>query len=118
MRLRVIHQARYRFSSPVVESRAEVRLMPASDDEQRCIAFRLDVRPPARLFAEARVGGVVHAFTIREPHESLEITAESEVETRRPSPFDLLDLSADDWDFYARTVVRQEFEASLTPTIP
>ncbi len=110
----------YEYPIPSIESHNEVRLMPLSDASQRCISFDLSVRPAVRVFSYPDVGGIVHHFSIREPHSYLEMVATATVETLLSDPFSGLDLIGYDWDFYQSESVRQsnvEFlvESRYTP---
>ena len=93
MRLRVFHRSQYIYFAPVTESYNELRLMPISKADQSCLDFRLDVEPPARVFAYDLPSGRVHYFNVRAPHQELTITAESLVVTHRHDPFAGLDPS-------------------------
>ena len=46
MILEVQHETRLEYAEPVTEAVAEVRMEPASDAEQSCRSFHLDVSPP------------------------------------------------------------------------
>jgi transglutaminase-like putative cysteine protease len=116
MLLHTLHRTRYAYPSPVIESHNALRLAPLSDDDQRLLDFRLSVSPPARLFSYTQPGGTVHHFNVRAPHSELEIVAESRVETRRANPFESLNLAEDDWEFYERYGVRQDYAEFLAPT--
>lgn len=116
MQLQIRHTTRYRYRSPSLESHNELRLAPLSDVNQTCREFRLEVNPHAKIFAHREVGGVVHHFNIREPHEELEITARAVVDTWTHNPFHALNLLEDDFAFYQRDATRQAFVEFLTPS--
>jgi len=116
MLLHVYHRTLYRYPTPATESHNELRLMPWNDDAQTRLDFRLTVRPSAPVFSYRLPGGTVHHFNVREPHTELEIVAEARVETRRTNPFESLNLLDDDWEFYRRFSVQQDFAEFLAPT--
>src|SRR5579871_3504022 len=116
MLLYLRHRTRYLYSGPVTESHNEVRLMPLTDDDQTCLEFRLNVRPPARVRTYQEPGGAVHYFNVHAPHSELEVTAEARVETRRANPFDAMNLADDDWGYYALDTVREDYAELLAPT--
>ncbi len=97
--------------------------MPLSDASQRCLDFNLEVKPYSKVFSYDDVGGTVHHFSIREPHQSLEVVATATVETLLTDPFSGLDLLGDDWDFYESDEIRQAnveylVESRYTPFLP
>lgn len=107
MILEAVHRTRYVYPSPAIDSYNELRLMPLSDTSQTCLDFRLDVSPKAPVFSYRDIGGIVHHFGLREPHESLEIVATARVRTLRENPYEGLDLNRDDWSFYESDWARQ-----------
>lgn len=106
--LRAVHRTVYEYPWPAENSYNEVRLMPMTDATQRCIAFDLAIKPPTKVYRYDDVGGAVHYFNVREPHDLLEIRATSEVEMMAFNPFNGLNLLEPDWDFYGRDEVRQD----------
>lgn len=90
--------------------------MPISDSTQTCLDFRLNVTPPARIFAYDLPTGRVHYFDMRAAHTELTIRAESLVVTHRHNPFLFLPQSGDDADFYARPSIQQGYAEYLAPT--
>ncbi|MBC7526940.1 MAG: transglutaminase family protein [Chthonomonadaceae bacterium] len=116
MRLRVQHITHYAYASPAFDSHNEARLMPLSDEEQTCLAFRLTTEPVVKIFEYDTPVGRVHHFNLHQPHSILEIRAESEVFTNRINPFRRLQLVTDDRDFYRRDDIRQRYAEFLTST--
>ncbi|MGV3618642.1 MAG: transglutaminase family protein [Fimbriimonas sp.] len=100
MLLRLTHRTEYRYPYPARDSHNEVRLMPITDDVQRCEDFRVRVDPPVNVYAYREPGGTVHHFGIRAPHDRLEILVEATVETFLSNPFDGLDLTDANWALY------------------
>jgi transglutaminase-like putative cysteine protease len=88
MRFRITHRTRYAYSSPVHESFNEVRLRPASDQNQTCLDFALTIDPPASVIAFLDYyGNTVHDFSVPYQHSHLNIEAVSDVITfDRPDP--------------------------------
>lgn len=88
MRLDIRYRMHFRYSEPVRESQNEVRVRPRDDETQRVLSSRLTTEPPTRvLWAFDYWGTVVDHVGIRTPHSSLELVAETSVETSpRPLP--------------------------------
>ncbi len=97
MVLRLRHRTFYKYASPARESHNEVRLKPLDDATQTCLSFVLRIDPAAKMFEYKEPGGTVHHFSLRAPHRTLDIIAESEVETVSRDPFATLNLITDDW---------------------
>lgn len=116
MFLRLIHRTDYRYNYPARESHNEVRLMPLTDTNQRCIEFRVRTNPEVNVYAYEEPGGAVHHFGIRNPHSRLEIVAEATVETLLANPFDGLDLMGRDWGFYAAPATQAAYTEYLVPS--
>jgi transglutaminase-like putative cysteine protease len=71
-----------RYDDVVRGSQNELRACPASDDHQQLVAYRVTTHPASRVLAYHDYWGTrVDTFGIREPHVSLELTAEASVET-------------------------------------
>lgn len=114
MILTATHRTRYRYPSPAVESKNEVRLAPLQDAYQALLNFRLDVRPDSKVFEYDEPGGRVHHFSIRNPHLELVIEATATVDTLVANPFADLDLMAADMGFYELDDTRQSFAEFLS----
>jgi len=99
--LRIEHTTEFAYDGPIAEAYTELRLRPLEGGGQHCSAFRLATDPPALRVREYRdpFGNGVHHFDVLEPHESLTVTAASEVWTpesprgdrRAPTPLELHD---------------------------
>lgn len=77
----VRHITRFQYTAPVAESVTEVRMHPITTEHQHCSACQLQVRPAARIFEYVdALGNTVHHFTQPGLHQSLAITAMSEVQ--------------------------------------
>jgi len=114
MILRATHRTLYSYSMPSIESHNEVRLMPLTDANQRCIEFQLKIDPPCKIFSYDEPGGTVHYFGVRSAHPLLEILAEAVVETCLENPFEGLNLLEPDWDLYDEAASRQSYAEFLT----
>ena len=90
--------------------------MPLSDEDQTCLDFRLVVDPVVPVFAYDLPTGRVHHFNVRARHDTLTVTAESLVVTRRYNPFAGLQMVSDDGEFYKRPKTRQMYAEYLTAT--
>jgi transglutaminase-like putative cysteine protease len=81
-RLRVRHKTGFSYAGPVASSYNEARMSPRNESRQAVLESRVEVWPPARTYRyEDYWGTTVTAFDVHAPHESLEVTALSTVET-------------------------------------
>jgi transglutaminase-like putative cysteine protease len=82
VRVRIRHTTVYTYSSPAVGAFTQLRLTPRHDETQNLLASTIRVTPQAKLtMHEDYFGGIVHAFNLNEPHDSLTIVALSDVVT-------------------------------------
>jgi transglutaminase-like putative cysteine protease len=82
MRYEVSYRTSIHYDDIVRGSQNELRACPASDEYQQLVAYRVTTHPSARILAYHDYWGTrVDTFGIREPHVSLELTAEASVET-------------------------------------
>lgn len=82
MRYDVSYRTSIHYDDIVRGSQNELRACPASDEYQQLVAYRVTTHPGARILAYHDYWGTrVDTFGIREPHVSLEVTAEASVET-------------------------------------
>jgi transglutaminase-like putative cysteine protease len=82
MRYDVSYRTSIHYDDIVRGSQNELRACPASDEYQQLVAYRVTTHPSARILAYHDYWGTrVDTFGIREPHVSLELTAEASVET-------------------------------------
>ncbi len=97
----ITYRTSIHYDDVVRGSQNEVRACPASHDHQQLVAYRLTTHPASRVLAYHDYWGTrVDTFGVREPHVSLEISAEASVETMprplvtvSPRVADLADLS-------------------------
>jgi transglutaminase-like putative cysteine protease len=80
---RVTHTTRYRYGHPVSLCHAEGRVTPRALPRQRVLRSDLRIEPPPATFTEREdfFGNRVVSFTVEEPHDTLEVTCRSEIET-------------------------------------
>ncbi len=89
MILEVQHETRFEFTEPVKELLTEVRMEPASDADQSCHSYHLEVTPATGVFRyQDGFGNRVHHFNLLAPQHGLRILSASIVETH-PKPRDL-----------------------------
>jgi len=82
-RYRVVHRTGFNYSSPVLASYNEVRMLPARDDGQLVFSSKLEIKPhPASHEYQDYFGTRVVMFEVLEHHRELEITSTSIVELR------------------------------------
>lgn len=83
MRLSIDHRTSFRYATPVRASFNEARMTPVTSTRQVVWASRLTITPtPWRITYTDYWGTPVTCFELHEPHERLDIQAESLVETR------------------------------------
>jgi transglutaminase-like putative cysteine protease len=86
MILEIQHETRFTYSSLVTETITEVRMEPASDTDQSCRSFALQVSPAAEVFCyRDGLGNSVYHFNVLEPHDEMRILAASVIETHPQS---------------------------------
>src|SRR4051812_33470129 len=83
MRLSIVHETHYRYSTPVVLSQQLLHLTPRTLPWQSCEAHRIDVEPATNETAEREdyYGNRTLSLLIAAPHEALLVRAASEVST-------------------------------------
>jgi transglutaminase-like putative cysteine protease len=80
--LEVQHETRLEYSEPVSEWVAEVRMEPASNEDQTCRSFHLAVSQPTAPFRfQDGFGNRVHHFNLLAPLQEVRILAAGIVET-------------------------------------
>lgn len=89
VRYRIRHTTRYDYVDPVSVSHHLLHLQARSHPLQRCRRSQLIISPvpAARADGVDFFGNPVTYLEFQEPHQSLSISAESEVEVRPPPPF-------------------------------
>ena len=81
-RLRVVHSTGFAYQSPVTSSFNEARLTPRSDTRQNVIVNRVETVPATRSYRYTDYWGTaVTAFDLHAPHNELEVSGLSVVET-------------------------------------
>ncbi|AZG43525.1 transglutaminase family protein [Gordonia insulae] len=81
-RLRVVHSTGFAYKSPVTSSYNEARLTPRSDNRQNVIVNRVETVPATRSYRYTDYwGSAVTTFDLHAPHEELEVSGMSVVET-------------------------------------
>lgn len=87
MRFDIRYHCRFAYDAPVSESQNELRAAPATTPWQQVLHYRVVTHPSARIHSHTDYWGTrVDTFGVRAPHESLEVTAESTVETSPRQP--------------------------------
>ena len=83
MRYRLVHQSRYAYSEHVTLCHNELRMTPRDGDGQRCISSVVTIEPEQNTYDERTdfFGNCVVYFDIESPHDALDITVSSEIET-------------------------------------
>jgi transglutaminase-like putative cysteine protease len=124
-RYAITHLTRFRYEGRASESVMEVRMRPATNEQQRCLHFTIDVQPRARVFDyRDHYGNHVHHFDIPRRHAELSITTRSQVEMEIAPPAPAA-LTIDAWhevDEWARGGAHWEFRqpshfAEWTPAL-
>lgn len=83
MKFSVLHSTRYLYSAPVRDSFNDVHLCPVSDSFQRCEWFELQITPISTSVLRRLdfYTNQVHHFEVMAAHESLQVVAQSVIET-------------------------------------
>ncbi|MBK8051442.1 MAG: transglutaminase family protein [Anaerolineales bacterium] len=111
MNYKIKHVTKFQYTSPVMESVTEVRKHPRNTEYQYCTHFDLTIKPAAKHFHyEDHLGNYVYHFSQPGIHQSLTVTATSEVHVQsRPTPplalpedawqaIDALSAAGDEWE--------------------
>jgi len=112
----VLHKTRFYYDAPISESYMEVYMHPRTENLQRCLNFTLKLEPSARTFSyQDYLGNTIHHFDIPQFHNSLTISAESQVQID-PAP-DLPDFVPQSaWDALDTLLAENDFWEMLTPS--
>lgn len=114
-RLRVVHSTGFAYRSPVTSSYNEARLTPRSDGRQNVIVNRVETVPATRSYRYTDYwGSAVTAFDLHAPHEELEVSGMSVVETEagiRPA-----DDRKRDWAGIRNAEVEDRYDEMLSNT--
>ncbi|WP_238419941.1 transglutaminase family protein [Gordonia sp. 'Campus'] len=114
-RLRVVHSTGFAYHSPVTSSYNEARLTPRSDARQNVIVNRVETVPATRSYRYTDYWGTaVTAFDLHAPHEELEVSGLSVVETDRgvrPAEDDQVS-----WDDINSEAVKDRYDEMLSYT--
>jgi transglutaminase-like putative cysteine protease len=118
-RLRVTHRTGSRYAGPVASSYNEARMSPRNEAHQAVLDARVEVWPPARTYRyEDYWGTIVTAFDVHVPHEALDVTATSTVETMpsvdEPAAAGWADVDADRWYELLLPTPRTALDEELT----
>ena len=91
MRYKVQHTTTYKYSQVVSISHHLLHMAPRSADRQKCLRsfVQIDPMPSVRSEALDYFRNKVSYITVQEPHETLEISAVSEIEVSSPPPIQL-----------------------------
>lgn len=113
--MRVVHSTGFAYNAPVTSSYNEARLTPHSDSRQNVIVNRVETVPATRTYRYIDYWGTaVTAFDLHAPHEELEVSGSSVVETEPDAYPD--DAEPVDWDDLASEYVVDKFDELLTYT--
>ena len=88
MLLRITHETKLSYTTPVAETVFEVRMAPPTDEDQTSLGYRLRTTPQAAVTSyRDGMGNRVDLFNVTKPYRDLQILATSYVRThRRPGP--------------------------------
>ncbi len=117
MRLSIIHETKYRYTSPANYTIQYLRLSPQSTIQQKVLSWRLDLPGPARPFVDG-FGNAAHVLVIDKPHQEIRLRARGEVEVA-DEPLTLPDSGPHRPDLYMRsTELTAQDQALLEFTEP
>ncbi len=84
MLLRISHETKLTYTSPVAETVFEVRMAPPTDEDQTNLGYRLRITPQAAVTSyRDGMGNRVDLFNVTKPYKELLILATSYVRTHR-----------------------------------
>jgi transglutaminase-like putative cysteine protease len=101
MRLSIVHETKYRYTSPANYTIQYLRLSPQSTIQQKVLSWNLDLPGPARPFVDG-FGNAAHVLVIDKPHQEIRIRARGEVEVA-DEPLTLPDTGPHRPDLYMRS---------------
>src|SRR6476620_1420342 len=85
MLLKITHQTDLTYSDYISESVMELRVAPRQEQDQHRLSFDLALCPSTSVSSYFDwLGNTVHAFTVNDFHNRIQIVATSVVETDRP----------------------------------
>ncbi len=114
-RLRIVHATGFAYNGPVTSSFNEARLTPRSDNRQNIIVDRVETAPASRQYRYTDYWGtVVTAFDLHAPHEELEVSGTSVVETGNEEIPEIARNT--DWAELKTEYVLDRYDEMLTPT--
>ena len=104
MLLRIVHHTRYRYQAPVLLAQHLAHLRPLEWQGQQVLEHRLSVSPePAQLQQGLDAFGNWRCFfALQSAHETLEVGADSLVQTRAPAPLP----DSPPWEYWPRHKAR------------
>jgi len=100
MRLAIIHEAKYLYSTPADYTIQYLRLSPQTTLQQKVLSWSLDLPRPAEPFSDG-YGNISHVLVIDNPHQEICIRAHGEVEVA-DSPLTLPNVGPLAPDVYTR----------------
>ena len=101
MRLSIIQETKYRYTSPANYTIQYLRLSPQSTIQQKVLSWNLDLPGPARPFLDG-FGNAAHVLVIDKPHQEIRIRARGEVEVA-DEPLTLPDTGPHRPELYMRS---------------
>lgn len=114
-RLRVVHSTGFAYKSPVTSSYNEARLTPRSDNRQNVIINRVETVPATRSYRYTDYWGTaVTAFDLHAPHEELEVSGMSVVETEAGGRVPVAEERT--WDDVRSDYVEDRYDEMLSYT--
>lgn len=114
MRLCINHRTHYVYSGHSSSSHNEIRLKPVTNDVQTCVDFNVHVQPSTKVYEYETIGGFVSHFAVIDPHDELDIVANSVVETIHRDLFNTLDLVSNDLMAHSSAIYLQKYGEFLS----
>src|SRR6476661_4558757 len=83
MRIRISHETRYRYDTPISGVIQTLRLTPRNHEGQYVVRWRIDVTEDCRLDEhEDAFGNITHTFTAEGPFNELAVQVDGEVDVQ------------------------------------
>jgi len=109
------HVTKFRYQPAIRESVMEVRMQPRSEANQRCLSFRLDLKPSASIMSYRDfLGNTVHHFDIAATHTEVKVTAQAVVELQPPMV--PRESEAGDWQDLDALIAAEDHWEMLLPS--
>lgn len=107
------HITTFQYKNPIAESVMEARMKPRTEGTQRCLSFKLWLKPTAQVMSyQEYPGNTVHHFNIPGQHTQLRIIAEALIEIQ-PMPLLPQALADSTWAEFDHVIAHGDYWEAL-----